>query len=192
MRIRDNKGSITIFVLVALIFMTMFLIVSYGSNINRGKTASEQFNIISGIYSYGDGDEAAYNRIYTALRKKNTQTLTYDSGVTSGISTVTLEKTMEEIVSNYQIYGSMSKNIEITVTNGTESKKYTIELSQALNDDEYIDYRTKKVFDLEGTEKYSVSLPDIYLYEDNTTITVTDGGTPSRIILEYIGYKFYS
>ena len=187
MRIRDNKGSITIFVLVALIFMTMFLIVSYGSNINRGKTASEQFNIISGIYSQGDGNEAAYNRVYTTLRIKNKSSLTYDSE--TSVSTVSLEKTFEEKLINYQIYGSMNSEIVITVTNGTESKEYTINLENALEEGEYIDYKTNSVLYSDGTTKETVSsLPDIYAYEDTTIITVTSGGTPSRIVIDYKGY----
>ena len=35
MKLKNDKGSITIFVLVGLLFMSAFLIISYGSNINK-------------------------------------------------------------------------------------------------------------------------------------------------------------
>ena len=70
MNVRDKKGSITVFVLVGLLFMASFLIISFGSNINRSKIAKEQFDILSGIYSHGDTDEEAYDRAYTDLRNK--------------------------------------------------------------------------------------------------------------------------
>ena len=50
MKIRDNKGSITVFVLVALLFMTGFLIISFGNNVNKSKSAKEQLEIINSIY----------------------------------------------------------------------------------------------------------------------------------------------
>ena len=50
MNVRDKKGSITIFVLVGLLFMTGFLLISFGSNVNKSKVAKEQFNIMSSIY----------------------------------------------------------------------------------------------------------------------------------------------
>lgn len=108
MKLKDKKGSISIFVLVMLLFMTGFLLILYANNVNKSKVVKEQFNIISDIYAYGGGEESAYDKAYTDLRKKNRQTLKYDSlesGLTS-VSEVELTKTFEDKISNYRIYGS--------------------------------------------------------------------------------------
>jgi len=185
--IKNEKGSVTIFVLVGLLFMASFLILSYGSNINKSKIAKEQFNIISDIYSYKDGDAYAYNRAYTDLRKNNIQTLT--ASVTRN-STLQLTRTFERDLVNYQIYGSMGTQITIKVINenNKENKEYKINLSSALQTNEYIDYKTQSVLYADGTLKESVSLPNISVYEDYAKIQVTSGGTPSKIVVEYIGY----
>ena len=101
--VKGKNGSIAIFVLVGLLFMSAFLMLSYGYNVNKSKIAKEQFNIISDIYSYKDGDANAYERAYTALRKKNKQTLTK---TVENTSTLELEKTYEGNLVNYIIYGN--------------------------------------------------------------------------------------
>ena len=65
MNFKDKKGSISIFVLIMLLFMSSFLIILYASNVNKSKTIKEQFNIISRIYAYGGGDKGAYEKEYT-------------------------------------------------------------------------------------------------------------------------------
>ena len=50
MKLKNEKGSITIFVLVGLLFMSAFLIISYASNINKSKVIKEQLEIINTIY----------------------------------------------------------------------------------------------------------------------------------------------
>ena len=189
MNVRDKKGSITIFVLVGLLFMTGFLIISFGSNVNKSKVAKEQFNIMSSIYSHNDGDENAYNRAYTVLRKKKAKTLTVS---VENASTVELIKTFEGELTNYKIYGSMGTQIIMKVTNEDDStnQQYTINLSSSLQETEYIDYKTQSVLYEDGTIKESVSLPRISIYEDYTKIQVISGGTPSKIEVEYEGYTF--
>ena len=49
MRLKNEKGSITIFVLVGLLFMSAFLIILYASNVNKSKIVDEQFDIINKI-----------------------------------------------------------------------------------------------------------------------------------------------
>ena len=68
MNLRKEKGSIAIFVLVALLFMASFLIILYASNVNKSKVVKEQFDIISDIYAHGGGDETAYDKAYNDLR----------------------------------------------------------------------------------------------------------------------------
>ena len=189
MNVKDNKGSVVVFVLVGLLFMTGFLIISFGSNINKSKSAKEQFNIISSIYSYDDGDANAYNRAYTALRSKNKQTLTAS---TASSTVLELTKTFEENLINYQIYGSMGTQIIIKVMNEdyTTSSQYTINLSSSLQSTEYLDYKTQSIRYADGKLKENVSLPEIAVYEDYTKIQITSGGTPSKIAVEYAGYTF--
>ena len=50
MNLRGKKGSIAIFVLVALLFMASFLIIMFSSNINKAKVVKEQTDIIRQIY----------------------------------------------------------------------------------------------------------------------------------------------
>ena len=215
MKIRDNKGSITIFVLVGLLFMTGFLIISYASNINKSKVSKEHFNIISGIYSFGDSDEDSYDRAYAALRNKYKRIFSYKNAkdsektIFTNTSTVTLTKTFDEKLSDYRIYGSTtnvgkynSSNgkylIKIKVTNQeNNTKEYEIYLSAPLKKSgtlvDYIDYKNQKIVRQVGTKtEQLISLPPIYTNEDYTKIEIIGGGTPSKIELEYTGYEFIS
>lgn len=100
--VKEKKGSISIFVLVGLLFMTAFLMLSYAVNVNKSKIAKEQFDTISNLYSHKDGNVNAYERAYTALREKNKQTLTK---TVENSSVIELDKTYEENLVNYRIYG---------------------------------------------------------------------------------------
>lgn len=122
MNVRDNKGAITVFVLIGLLFMTSFLMISFGNNINRSKTAKEQSNMITGIYSLGDGDAGAYKRAYTAIRKKNADILTAFS---EDSSTLELTKTFDDKLTGYKIYGN---SIQDTETNGAPSPTNPVEV----------------------------------------------------------------
>ena len=106
MNFKNEKGSILIFVLVGLLFMTAFLIISYASNANKSKIIKEQVNIISEIYSYKDGDNNSYDRAYTALREKNKQIMYASSEGTENTQIIELTKTFEEDIKNYKIYGN--------------------------------------------------------------------------------------
>ena len=118
--VKEKKGSISIFVLVGLLFMSAFLMLSYAVNVNKSKISKEQFDTISNIYSHKDGDANAYERAYTALRKKNKQTLTKTVEDTSVLE---LDKTYEENLVNYRIYGSGGKKyqqVEYIESTGTQ------------------------------------------------------------------------
>lgn len=117
MKLKSNKGSIAIFVLVGLLFMSAFLIIMYAANVNKSKTIQEQFNIISGIYSKGN-DEESYTDAYTALRKKNRQTM---ADYSENSATLELTKTFNENMSNYRIYGN-------SVQDGTPSPDSPVEI----------------------------------------------------------------
>jgi len=204
MNVRDKKGSITLFVLVGLLFMTSFLIISFGSNINKSKIAKEQLNILSGIYSHRDTD--AYDRAYTDLRNKYKKPLKTS---VSNTSTLELENTFNDRLIDYKIYGNTTYvgkynsskrkyEIQIKVTDqNTNSTTYSIYLSSPLKKSgtlvDYIDYKGQRVIRNVGTKKTeSIYLPDIYTFDDYTEIQIVNTTTPSKIEVEYTGYEFMS
>ena len=122
MNFKDKKGSIAIFVLVGLLFMSAFLIISFASNVNKSKTAKEQFDIVSQIYSYGEGYEGAYDKSYTDLRNKNKQTMNASSEGLENTGTLELTKTFDENISNYRIYGNSVQDGTPSPSNSAETK----------------------------------------------------------------------
>lgn len=115
MNLRNKNGSITIFVLVGLLFMSAFLVVSYANNVNKSKIAKEQFNIMSDIYSKGN-DEQSYTDAYTDLRNKNKQLMTASSEGNDNKAILELTKTYGEKINNYRIYGNSIQNAVPTET----------------------------------------------------------------------------
>lgn len=107
---KKDKGSIAIFVLVALLFISGFLLILYASNVNKSKTVKEQLNIISDIYAYNGGEEGAYEKAYTDLRKKNKQIMIASSEGQENTAVLELTKTFNENMSNYTIYGNSIEN----------------------------------------------------------------------------------
>jgi len=103
MNFKNNKGSITLFVLVGLLFMASVLMLLYAFTVNKSKIVKEQYNIISDIYSRKDGDANAYDRAYTYLRGQNKQTATK---MVQNTSVIELENTFKGNLSNYRIYGN--------------------------------------------------------------------------------------
>ena len=215
MNVKSNKGSITVFVLVGLLFMTGFLIISFGSNVNKSKIAKEQFNIVSDIYSHKDGDENAYNRAYTTLRKKKAQTLTASI---ENSATLELTKTFASQIANIKIYGNTDGvgnlvedtadsncgkyQIQIKISNedgSVEETKNIYITSQLEKTDTYIDYfnyNNKNVVRLQiedETESIIETLSleeNINIYEDYTKIEILSEVAPSKMEVEYEGYKF--
>ena len=113
---KKENGSIAIFALVALLFMTAFLIISYANIINNSKSLKEQFNIIKGIY-YKSNDSSSYTDVYTDLRKKNRQNLTAYSENSNELE---LNKTFASKLVNYKIYGNSVQNETPTPDNPVE------------------------------------------------------------------------
>lgn len=207
--LNNEKGSITVFVLVALLFMSAFLMISYASNVNKSKVAKEQFNIIQGIYKGNENIIDSYQEVYTELRNKNKQIITTTKE--ENTSTIELYKTFEDKIINYKIYGS-SEGVGVQVTdetdenvnkyiiqvkitddneNNTNSKTYKIVLNNPLLDEEYIDYSKQKVFikDENGEyTSYSIELPELHTFEDYTKIEILTESSPEKITIDYMGY----
>lgn len=208
--LKKENGSIAVFVLVALLFMSAFLIIAYAGNINKSKDVKEQFDIVSGIYSQGDGDQSAYTRAYTALRAKNKQTLKLSSENNgSNNKSLELKKTYAGNLINYKIYGSEAGvgeevkdtsdpnngkyKISITVTNESQTQTHTADIfidEQLKYTDgtaDYIDFSNQEIVKGNGT-KQKVTLPEIPIFEDYTKIEILTSITPSKIEVEYTGY----
>ncbi len=65
MKLKSQKGSITIFVLIALLFYTAFLLLMYAANTNKLVAIKEKSDILKGIYAKNTDDnsiEDIYNR----------------------------------------------------------------------------------------------------------------------------------
>lgn len=201
--VKDKKGSITIFVLIALLFMSAFLIISYASNVNKSKIAKEQLDIIKGIYKGNENVVNSYQDAYTALRNKNKQTLT--SNVEDS-STIELSKTFDDKISNYKIFGSSEGvgdlvtdttnenfnkyviQVKITGSKTDNSKTYEIVLNSPLLENEYIDFISKKVVRSDGTEETINDLPELQTFEDYSKIEILTQTTPNKIEVEYKGH----
>ena len=63
MKLKSQKGSITIFVLIALLFYTAFLLLMYAANTNKFKTITEKSDILKGIYERNISDESINNLV---------------------------------------------------------------------------------------------------------------------------------
>lgn len=206
LNLNNEKGSITIFVLVALLFMSGFLIISYASNVNKSKIAKEQLDIIKDIYKGNENVVDSYQEAYTALRTKNKQIITTTKE--ENTSTIELSNTFEDKISNYKIYGNLDgvgklvedekdENfnkyvIQVKIKDSDEANAnsiiYKIVLNSPLSENEYIDYAEQKVYRNDGTIE-NIELPELYTFEDHTKIEISTQGTPSKIELSYTGYN---
>ena len=135
MNLKNEKGSITVFVLIALLFMSAFLIISYSSNVNKSKVAKEQANIIKGLYKGNENIIDSYQEVYTELRNKNKQILT--SYVESS-NIIELTKTFEKELNNYRIYGSEEKVGDL-ISDDTDVNNGKYKISIKINEKNYID-----------------------------------------------------
>lgn len=69
MKIKSQKGSIALFVLIALLFYMGFLLLLYANNLNKVKTITEKTDILKGIYERNiDNINDVYN---TEMAKKD-------------------------------------------------------------------------------------------------------------------------
>ena len=215
MILKSEKGSITIFVLVGLLFMTAFLIISYGSNVNNSKIVKEQYNIISDIYMPNDNIIESYTEAYTDLRTKKKSQL---KKTVENSTQIEIEKCYADDVINYQIYGSeigLGKEIEngkfkITIRvrdidnqkiqeGATEYQEeiYNIYLESPLEYWQYLDYKTGKIYNEMTQEEVGtiLNLPKLITYEDYTNIEIYEdeeptNNKPKKFEIEYVGYTF--
>lgn len=106
LNVKNENGSITVFVLVGLLFMVGILIISYGIVVNNSKIVKEQANIISQIYMPNNDINESYNEIYANLRKENKKTIPKTNKNDADTSIIELSNTYAGKITNYKIYGS--------------------------------------------------------------------------------------
>ena len=109
MKIKSQKGSITIFVLIALLFYTAFLLLMYAANTNKFKTITEKSDILKGIYEKNTSEESI-NNIYN---KKNTEQLI------AGIEKISLPAEYQQ-VAYLESTGQEYINTDFYTTNNTK------------------------------------------------------------------------
>lgn len=139
MNFKKEKGSITIFVLITLLFMSAFLIVSYASNMNKSKIAKEQLEIIESIYKMKiETTDNIYNKLTTVPTISDLPEIIYigatyiedyiDSGDGEEIKSLEIkidekifnsELDMNKYIENNNLYSE--KEITITVTNSLDN-----------------------------------------------------------------------
>lgn len=122
MKLKSQKGSITIFVLIALLFYTAFLLLMYAANTNKFKTITEKSDILKGIYEKNISDEsinnlynkkkAEYNPNFSNFQKveylESTGTQYIDTGIKC-LQTMSceIENNFKELVGT-QLFGAYS------------------------------------------------------------------------------------
>ena len=139
MNFKKEKGSITIFVLITLLFMSAFLIVSYASNMNKSKIAKEQLEIIESIYKMKiETTDNIYNKLTTVPTISDLPEIIYigatyiedyiDSGDGEEIKSLEIkidekifisELDMNKYIESNNLY--TEKEITITVTNSLDN-----------------------------------------------------------------------
>lgn len=135
MNLKNEKGSITVFVLIALLFMSAFLIISYTSNVNKSKVVREQLEIIESIYKMKiETTDNIYNKATAVPTIRDLPEIIYigvnsieeyiDSGDGEEIKTIEIiidgnkfysENEMNEYIKENEAY--VEKEITINVTN---------------------------------------------------------------------------
>ena len=76
MKVKSEKGSIALFVFIALIFYTGFLLLMYSSNLNKMQTISERTDFIRSVYEKDiDNIDEVYNRKFAKTDKILTATV---------------------------------------------------------------------------------------------------------------------
>lgn len=110
MKVKSQKGSIAIFVLVALLFYMGFLLLLYANNLNKVQTISEKTEILKSIYEKNTDNESI-NEIYAEHKAnfKNYQQVEYlESTGTQYIDTGVLLDNNSKVEMNFKYLASSS------------------------------------------------------------------------------------
>ena len=108
MRIKSGKGSISIFVLIALLFYIGFLMLLYAGNLNKMQTISERAEAIKAIYSKNFNN---IDDVYNRRMSKNDNMPPVINWPTQIITNVT------DIKNSYEKFGATGGRVEYVVSN---------------------------------------------------------------------------
>ncbi len=108
MRIKSGKGSISIFVLIALLFYIGFLMLLYAGNLNKMQTISERAEAIKAIYSKNFNN---IDDVYNRRMSKNDNMPPVINWPTQIITNVT------DIRDSYEKFGATGGRVEYVVSN---------------------------------------------------------------------------
>lgn len=108
MRIKSGKGSISIFVLIALLFYIGFLMLLYAGNLNKMQTISERAEAIKAIYSKNFNN---IDDVYNRRMSKNDNMPPVINWPTQIITNVT------DIRDSYEEFGATGGRVEYVVSN---------------------------------------------------------------------------
>lgn len=121
MKLKSQKGSIALFVLIALLFYVGFLLLLYANNLNKIQTISEKINLIKSIYEKNVNEiDDVYNRRIAG--NDNMQPVIKDIPVrilTNNIETV--NNNVTSIKDSYEEYGALGGKTEYIAFNNTFS-----------------------------------------------------------------------
>ena len=112
MKSKSNKGSISIFVLIALLFYMGFLMLLYAGNLNKMQTISERAETIKAIYSKNFNN---IDDVYNRRMSKNDNMPPVINWPTQIITNVT------DIRDSYEKFGATGGRVEYVVSNQTFS-----------------------------------------------------------------------
>ena len=206
MKLKNEKGSITIFVLVGLLFMSAFLIISYAGNVNKSKVVKEQLEIINSIYQMNvETVDNIYNKvtampiindlpevIFVGADKIEDYINSGDGQELKKIEFIIDEKVFnsEEDMNNYikenNIYGE--KKITITVTNsiGNTSTKNQTVIFKEITDPVIENLPNIIITNVTQIKDYYVSYDDLGKKEENYTILAVNETFDSMIkVVQY-------
>ncbi len=124
MKVKSQKGSVTVFVLIALLFYTGFLVILYAGNINKIQTVSERTDQIKSIY------ERNLNNINEIYQKNTAAEEAFswketEEGITNGEITVHIGDKIS--------YNELSNGVKAYEVADTESGFQSNEKRQIIN-----------------------------------------------------------
>lgn len=121
MKFKSQKGSVALFVLIALLFYIGFLLLLYANNLNKIQTISEKIDFIKSIYERNINNiDDVYNRRFA--KNDNMQPVIKDIPtriITNNIPSIINNVT--KIEDSYEEYGNLGGNAEYIAFDNTFS-----------------------------------------------------------------------
>lgn len=120
MKLKTQKGSISLLVLITVLFYSSFLLLLYAKNLNKTTTLVEKVKNMKTAYTNSTLEEAYEQILNRALKEDNSK----DNKDTSSIELNNIQSTT---LTNYRIYGNENKEIENNQNPNTVANTTTTE-----------------------------------------------------------------